>query len=283
MAYPSLNEIELQARSGSAVAVIVEGEDQGDDAWVYGDIWFGDRAREVRFFAQDGWRFVRDAVRELRLRLPGKPIFGLIDRDFTPDAHLEDLVPEGVFRSRCYSVENYLLDPHCWHSVFNLVMRTRGGLPAGWASVDEVEDRIRSSYERCLPCTAFNQVVHGTAREHPEYARAPPYIRNDGDGRVSQAADILCAWQTSVAHPVDLGAAYAQALTDLRAVPSSEWPALVDGKMVLHALIQEFRDITRVRTYPDADFVNLYLDKCPDPPPDAVELLERILNAAQAL
>src|SRR5437588_11652686 len=120
MPVPSLNELELQVRAGSPVAVIVEGEDVGDDAWVYGDPWFGSRAREVRFFGQDGWSRVLEAVTALRIVLPGFPIFGIIDRDFTEDAELDALVPSGVYRSRLYSVENYLLDPPCWHAVFQL-------------------------------------------------------------------------------------------------------------------------------------------------------------------
>ncbi len=75
MPIPSLDDITVQALAGAAIVVIVEGEDRGGDAFVYGDIWFGDRATEIRFFPQDGWPQVRQAVETLRERLPDGPIF----------------------------------------------------------------------------------------------------------------------------------------------------------------------------------------------------------------
>jgi hypothetical protein len=280
MPVPSLGELELRVRSGSAVAVIVEGEEVGDDAWIYGDIWFGSRAREIRFLPQDGWPRVLEAVTQLRSLVPEVPVFGIIDRDFSDDAQLDDLVPAGVYRSRLYSVENYLLDPDCWHEVFQLVMRRRGGLPPGWSNPAEIQARIEASYWRCLPAAAFNQVVAATCRANPTYPGAPEYIRNLLHGWLQDPAAVLRNWGQSVGHSQDLGAEFAQALADLQAAAPERLPCLVDGKMVLGSLLAEFQTV-RGRSYQVEDYVNHYLDACPEPPPDAVALLDRILAAAQ--
>ncbi len=131
MSYPSLNDLVVQIHIGPAVAVIVEGEALAGDAWVYGDIWFANRASDVIFAPQSDWRTVVEAVRRLRAALPLHPIFGIIDRDAAPDDRLDELVPQGVFRLPYYSVENLLLDPECWFQVLRLSMRPRGGLPVG--------------------------------------------------------------------------------------------------------------------------------------------------------
>ena len=78
--YPTLSDIEMRWRAaGSGVCVIVEGQTEQDDAWFY-NYWFGDRARQVTFFPQNGWEHVVDAVAELRARF--KMVYGIIDRDF---------------------------------------------------------------------------------------------------------------------------------------------------------------------------------------------------------
>lgn len=62
--YPTISDIEMRWRaSGSGVCVIVEGQTEQDDAWFY-NRWFGNQAREITFFPQDGWTRVVDAVVE---------------------------------------------------------------------------------------------------------------------------------------------------------------------------------------------------------------------------
>lgn len=279
MALPSPGELELRARAGSAVSVIVEGEATGDDAWTYGDIWFGDRAGEIRFFPQDGWAQVRDAVEVLRTRLPGIPVFGLVDRDFTPDARLDDLVSRGVFRSRVYAVENHLLEARCWHAVFELVTR-RTGLPPTWADVGALQARIQESHERCFPATAFNRVVAQTARAHPSYPDAPRYARTPEDGRLSRPHAVLRDWAAACGHPEDLGLLIDRALERLRSSELDLLATLVDGKTVVRVLLAQFQEAVRIRAHEHGDYVNLYLDRCPSPPEEATSLVERILRTA---
>lgn len=275
MAYPSLDEVSVQMRAGAAAAVIVEGEDRGGDAWIYGDIWFGSRAAEVRFFPQDGWRRVRDAVRELRQRLPAIPIFGLIDRDFTPNETLEALEPEGIYRSRYYSVENYLLDPRGWQLTVELVARVRGGAPAGWQSETEIAQQIQQSYAACLSASAFNWTIADLDRTQPQPSVAPNYVSALTDERLLRAEAKLEAWLHNA------GSGYQERLTHLQSVDNELLPQLVNGKIVLEEFVGRLRRAVGQRAFDVLEYVNLYLDRCSEPPPDAVILLDKILTAAQ--
>jgi hypothetical protein len=275
--YPSLNDISLRVRAGSAIAVIVEGEELGGDAWVYGDIWFAHRATEIRFFPQDGWTQVRDAVQELRRALPGYPIYGLIDRDFTPDGDLCALEAEGVFRSRLYSVENYLLDPAAWHAVFSLVARpTKARLPATLATPAAVAATIEACYHQCRPVSAFNWTVADTAREHPEYVGAPEYLRSIRDARVGAAGSLLDSWRTLSRCQTDLSELYRAKLDLLSKMVPEDLRCHTDGKLVMETLIREFLTVFAGRGLKPVEYLNLYLRECPTPPQEAIDLLSRI-------
>ncbi|HTE17438.1 MAG TPA: hypothetical protein VK689_03530 [Armatimonadota bacterium] len=276
----SLDKATLLQRVGTAVAVIVEGEETGGDAWIYGDIWFGGRAREIRFLPQGSWGNVVDAVAKLRSEPPLHPVYGLIDRDCSAESQLDDLVPQGVYRSRFYSVENYLLDPDCWHRVFQLVMRPHGGLPPGWASPSDVEARITACYHGCRQATAFNRVVSRTAAAHPEYASAPRYIRNLRDARLFRREELLLEWARRCAHSGDLSADLRRETEAIEAAGMADLPCLIDGKMVQEAFLEQFQSIRPGKGFGYGDYVNLYLHQCPDPPLDAINLLERILRDA---
>jgi hypothetical protein len=282
MAYPTLDELEIRVRAGSAVAVIVEGESIGDDAWVYGDIWFGDRAREVRFLPQDGWNRVVDAISQLRARMPGFPIFGIIDRDFTPDDELSTLEPSGVYRSRLYSVENYLLEPDVWYEVLSFISRIRGGLPEGWRSAAELEAQVSGAYGCCLARAAFNKSIAAATRAHPGIPNAPTYIRDSQDERHTRAADILREWGRSVGLPDDLAAEYERTLPELEAAPLGLLPTLVDGKLVMQELINRFQRDAGGRGYPREEYLNLYLRDSPTPPDEVRGMVERLLSDADA-
>lgn len=110
-------------RAGTAALVVVEGETKNDDPKIYGR-WFGHLARDLSFVHQDGYRRVQKAVAYLREHAPGRPVFGLIDRDFTSrdetdvDAELE----RGLFRTGWYTLENYFFaDTAAWAQVVELL------------------------------------------------------------------------------------------------------------------------------------------------------------------
>jgi hypothetical protein len=275
MAYPTLDEVALRVRTGAAAAVIVEGEDRGGDAWIYGDIWFGSRAAEVRFFPQDGWPQVVEAVRVLRQQLPAIPIFGLIDRDFTSDDELEGLEPEGIYRSRCYSVENYLLDPGCWLQTVDLVTRVRGGTPPSWRTEVEVAQQLEESYTACLPAVAFNWTVAELARTQVQPTDTPIYVAVLMDGRLGRAGEVLDEWMPGA------GSGFQDRLARLHQADRDALSQLVNGKLVLDELVTRLRRAVGGPAFTVLDYLNLYLDRCPDPPPDAVNLLDKILTAAQ--
>ena len=281
MAYPSLDDLVVQFQAGSAVLVIVEGESLAGDAWVYGDNWFADRALEIAFAPQGSWKDVIAGVGWLRQRLAGRPVFGVIDRDAAPDDRLDELVPQGVFRLPYYSVENLLLDPECWFQVFRLVMRVRSGLPAGWQSPDEVAARVLEAYRACFDATAFNRVIWKVKDAHPGLPDAPPYIRSEQDSRIGHAGAVLKDWGDRSGHAENLGDVFLSERSFLEGLPDGELPCWVDGKMVQKQLLRAFmQTVPSLPSRSPIDWVNQYLDKCPDPPPGAVQLLDRILDAA---
>ena len=110
--YPTPTEIEIKWRkSGSGVCVIVEGETDLEDAWFYNQ-WFGDQAKQVTFFPQNGWTEVINAVAVLRTTLGDKSVYGIIDRDFSPRTTYPPIPDDGILRTPKCTLENYL--PTLW-------------------------------------------------------------------------------------------------------------------------------------------------------------------------
>lgn len=124
---------------------MVEGETQQDDPYFYTQ-WFGDLATQLSFFAQNGWQQVERSVQELRSRLTGRPVYGIIDRDLSPatviDAQFREEPADGIFRTECYTLENYLFEPACWHRVIRALHR--GAPPEGWSNESEIAQRIEA-------------------------------------------------------------------------------------------------------------------------------------------
>ncbi len=91
---------------------------------------------------------------------------------------------------------------------------------------------------------------------------------------------MLKDWGDNAAHSEDLGSTYDFERQSLDALPVADLPRWVDGKMVLDRLLRTFQQAASLPTRSRLDWVNLYLDKCPTPPAEAVNLLGRILQAA---
>jgi hypothetical protein len=141
--------------AGQGTLVVVEGEHRQDDEWFFGQ-WFGHLGPQITFFAQNGWEQVVAAVTYLRGELPHRASFGIIDGDFI-DSTRESSSDPGIHRLPRYTLENYLLEPEGWFRVATLV--TRGALPDGWRSVEDVERRIDDAFVECLPLAAFNRTA----------------------------------------------------------------------------------------------------------------------------
>jgi hypothetical protein len=278
---PSVAKTTLLLRVGSAVAVLVEGEETGGDAWIYGDKWFAKRALDIRFVPQTGWGTVVEAVAQLRSEPPPHPVFGLVDRDCTPEEELDALVPGGVLRSRLYSVENYLLDPACWLEVFSVITSHRGGPPVGWRTAAEVELQVIASYRECVDGAAFNRTIGLTKREHSAYPNTPSYVRGMRGVNAEELSERLRQWGSACGHSIDLAAQYLAERESLRQAKLEELATKIDGKFVLDVLLRRFQDSAGLKPQIGrAMGMSLYLDKCPDPPPDAVEIVTRILQHA---
>jgi len=253
--------------------VIVEGESQEEDPYFYGR-WFGELAREVSFYPQNGWSKVVQAVADLREQLQGREVYGIRDRDFFDEAGLQaqvDRFPmDGVLRTRFFTLENYLLRPEGWYPVVRALHRAT--LPQGWSSIDEVQAQIDAAYRQCLPVAAHNWTVHDENVRLPQggltYVEAPVDAQD--------LRDRLTRWEAGRGVPRPLASCFDDHLSDLQGLTGAEWPHWVTGKAVLKALLKVL-PLPRNKKLDEALMVNLYMDKHPDPPPELEQLVRQIV------
>lgn len=283
IAYPAVDELELEIRSGRGVAVIVEGNSYEEDPWFYGQ-WFNSRASQVTFFPQNGWCQVVEAVAELRRRCPNVPVYGIIDRDFASDNDLDaDFTTQGVLRTPRYTLENYLLDPDCWAQVFAFIFRRQGGAPDGWDDSIQVQGYIEQAYRDCLVLAAHNRVIQLGNKHYPEQAARTPETERtyrehpDALANVDPAAK-LRAWGQQLGTAKDLGEMFKQTLRALKKAGPAGWEQQVSGKYVLGVVRRRFPRLPRAGQFPLSHYLNEYLRACSDPPPDLVGLIERIIE-----
>jgi hypothetical protein len=283
--YPLVDELEVTIRAGRGGAVIVEGESAEEDPWFYGQ-WFGDRARQVTFFPQNGWTRVVEAVAELRRRCPDVPVYGIIDRDFAEDEALDaDFATLGILRTSSYTLENYLLDPACWAAVFRLIFRRQGGAPDGWDQPEQVQNHIETAFRACLDLAAYNQVIKYGAEYYAGAASATAdrnrsYRHHPDTFKEMNPADALSAWGQQLGCSEDLGLLFAAKRAALEAAGLTGWQKVVSGKHVLHLLQSRFPLLPRAGKFGLSHYLNLYLDRCPEPPADLTRIVETIIRDA---
>lgn len=282
--YPLLDELEISVRAGRGVAVILEGESFEEDPWYYGQ-WFGNRAREVTFFPQDGWAQVFTAVAELRTRCPEVPVYGIIDRDFADDGALDADFAAGIVRTPLFTLENYLLDPECWAAVFRLIFRRQGGAPGGWDDAGQVANHISTAYRTCLDLAAHNLVVKHACTAYRNLAMQTPepdrrYREHPDAFKQTPPAARLAAWGTSMDCPEPLDVRFAHEQARMAALGEQGWPTVVSGKHVLKVLQAQFPLLAGAGKFGLSHYLNLYLDRCPDPPADLAALIDRIVADA---
>jgi hypothetical protein len=285
IAYPAIDELELEIRAGRGVAVIVEGNSYEEDAWFYGQ-WFNDRASQITFFPQNGWPRVVEAVAELRRRCPDVPVYGVIDRDFASDDDLDaDFATQGILRTPRYTLENYLLVPDCWAQVFAFIFRRQGGVPDGWDDPVRVQGYIEDAYRDCLDLAAYNFAIHFGNSMYPKGASKTPKAERTYRERPNALANIdpvatLNSWGKKLGFPEDLGKVFSGFLGELNRGGPPRWEKSVSGKYVLRALHQCFPRLPRTGQFSLDHYLNQYLRECPNPPPDLVGLIERIIEDA---
>ena len=283
--YPTISDIEMRWRaSGRGVCVIVEGQTEQDDAWFYGR-WFGDRAREITFFPQNGWQHVIDAVAELRLRLGSKTVYGIIDRDFETAVGTEPFPHSGVLRTPKYTLENYLLEAECWFKCIQ-PYTLRAAKP-GWQTPAEVQTTLHDLHRQCISLSAFNWTLKQARSADPvgfatlpdkegEYLEHPKALPGLGD-----VPDYLRHLNARLRLAVDLGQVYEERLAYLQSLSHDQLEEAVSGKFVHKLLFEQFPLKLSGQRSRD-DMLSAYLFHCPHPPADLQRLVAAILDDAHS-
>lgn len=269
-----------RARAGAAALVVVEGETRNDDPRVYGR-WFGYLARELMFVHQDGHRQVKKAVAYLREHAPGRPVFGLIDRDFTSrdETDVDEALEHGLFRTGWYTLENYLFaDVDAWVWIVETLTREP---PEGWRTAAELQTRITAAYRRALPVAAWNRVVCDECRRAPGAGKSPGYQRHP-DAINENTLQRLTQWGQDREAPRSLRECFAARLATLEAMPSDAWPVHVTGKVVLNIFTQEFPALHNAKDKAEA-LRGLYIQRQSAPPPDLAAIVDTMLRETERL
>lgn len=278
--YLSGQALVAKCRAGRGAIVVLEGETEHDDPYFYGR-WFGDLAREVSFEPQNGWEKVVVAVKELREAIPDRPVFGIVDRDFADEAVVagqERAVPiDGVFRTRRYTLENYLLDPVGWAKC--AAMMRRGTAPEPWASVDGIAAKLAEAYRACAGVAAWNWVVSAECRRDPQSLVGSPGHREHPDALPKDPEQVLLTWGLQRAAPRSLAEEFSAHLARVRQMDVQEQSCWVTGKAVLKVFLRDFPVPVGPRIHNEV-LTNLYLNAHPTPPGELAGLVRRIITLA---
>ena len=272
------DELLTACRAGRGAIVLVEGERYDEDAFYYGQ-WFGALGREISFFPQNGWQRVIAGVEHLRRELPPRHrVFGIIDRDFAPDALLAAqqaaLPADGILRTRAYTLENYLLHPAGWLAVLRMLLRS--GLPSGWDTEAGVGAQITAAYRNCVDLAAWNWTLNDENIRQPSGARLDFKEHPDALRRASVPPDEqLRTWGQQRGAPQPLDAIYRQHQATLQALADADLPQWITGKAVLKVFLQ----VLPVAQIDHRYLLSIYIDKQPDPPADLAALVDQILAA----
>lgn len=261
--------------AGQGAVVVVEGERRQDDEWFYGQ-WFGHLGPRISFFAQNGWERVVAAVAYLRAELPRRAVFGIVDGDFVDPV---DGTPAelGIHRLPRYTLENYLLEPEGWLRLAKLV--TRGALPNGWRSVEDVDRRIDDAFIECLPLAAFNRTAFD---EHLRYPVDRLGYRGHPDafGKTSPRA-VLEGWGEHRGAPRPLADVFEEHLARLRASTRDVWHGEVTGKAVLKVFLNMLIRAVQIPMRQHDFLCSSYLGQQPQPHQDLEDIVGAILVEAE--
>ncbi len=277
----SVIEIETAWRkSGSGICVIVEGETEYDDPWYYTE-WFDYLKPQVKFFHQDGWLQVVDAVTELRLILGKDKVYGILDRDFETPVY-DPFPADGLVRTHKYTLENYLLQPDIW---FQVIAPTIRRLPRpGWETIETARATITELYRACIPLAAYNWVQHTAKAAAPAMYQGLPDRLNawaSHPDTLTKWGDVdarLLAVQTHMGLADDLRALFRERQTYLAALPLAELEEYVTGKPVLTLLKTSLQRDNKTWN----DLLSAYMYHFSPPPTDLQALIEAILANAHA-
>jgi hypothetical protein len=165
------------------------------------------------------------------------------------------------------------------------VFRRYGSAPNGWSDPTQVREHIEQAYRDCLALAAHNQVIQFGNERYPQQATQTPEIERTYREHPEALANVdppvkLRAWGNQLGAVADFGERFEQALRHLQDVGLVGWEQLVSGKYVLRELHRRFPRLPGAGQFPLSHYLNEYLRACPDPPPDLLGLIERILEDA---
>ena len=87
--FTSTLEVVQAIRNGAACAVLVEGEEQGSDAWILRYILKEVISQEITFHGRDGRTNLLTELPEFVSWLPNGKVAAVLDRDFTDEETVE--------------------------------------------------------------------------------------------------------------------------------------------------------------------------------------------------
>lgn len=93
-------------------------------------------------------------------------------------------------------------------------------------------------------------------------------------------ADALSAWGQQLGCSEDLGLLFTEKRAAMEAAELIGWQKMVSGKHVLHVLQSQFPLLPRAGRFGLPHYLNLYLDRCPNPPADLTRIVARIIADA---
>jgi hypothetical protein len=274
-----IDATEVKQLTGNGIAICVEGDSYEDDAAYYRQ-WFESQARRVRFIPADGTREVKRAVAAYRSVLTDVPVYGILDRDFTPADRLDaEFETEGILRTSRFTLENYLLDPECWAQLFrSMYVISPTGAPDGWGDPDIVRQRIDAAITSivCKNTSAYNFIVWRVSEQYPDQQPITlRYIVNiAGASNHSRLVQNLNEFKHTSGINDDLEGMFTQQLQMLDNMTPVQLHDVVSGKHVLQKLLLEFP--FRYRGISIDELKERYIDKCVAVPTDIVQLVERI-------
>jgi len=197
---------------------------------------------------------------------------GIIDRDFATDLELKAQFEPGycdhVYRTKRYTLENYLLDPEAWFHIAKLFWRNN--LPEGFRSVEECTETINKIYEAFLPAAAYNWMAHDISRQykpkkHLEYKTMPNL-----DPEALYLNLLIYCRNEDLPDPEEF-----PIRLDILKNNRQMWDQKVNGKMVFDYLLESF---PVPRQKPNRHlFVNYYVSST-EAPEELVRLVEFLIK-----
>ncbi len=253
--FTSALEVVQTIRNGAACAVLVEGEEQGSDAWILRYILKEVISQEITFHGRDGRANLLAELPEFASRLPNGKVAAVLDRDFTDEETVElTYAPDysgHIFYWRRYCIENYLLEP-AWIAevVETFYMHQSDKVPETLRSVETIEKFLLDWSQRLAPQVAGNWtiwVLNSEVRRHNLPVKVEPFddlFERNPDWVLEKLVQFYGGWggalpelfspeaiQSRFNDTLNIVSAKIQALTSLQQV--------VSGKILVNAVHKE--------------------------------------------